>query len=336
MTAPLSFDVVIPTIGRPCLGELLQALADQGVAAAGARIFLVDDRIVDGSQHNPTSGRRSPGEAVPPAIAPIAVVVPSRGRGPAAARNAGWVASGAEWVVFLDDDVVPTRTWLKDLAGDLAGLAPEVGASQGRISVPLPPVPTDWERNVGGLERARWATADMAYRRAALAAVGGFDERFPRAYREDADLGLRVTGAGYRIVRGDRCVTHPVRSAGPWISLRLQKGNRDDALMRALHGPRWRERAGVPSGRRPRHLATTAAGAAAVAGLLSRRRWLAAAGLATWLAGTSELAWARIAPGPRTRGEVATMLATSLVMPPVASYHWIAGNVAARRLAGQA
>jgi hypothetical protein len=73
-----------------------------------------------------------------------------------------------------------------------------------------------------------------------------------------------------------------------------------------------------------------------VAGLLSRRRWLAAAGLATWLAGTSELAWARIAPGPRTRGEVATMLATSLVMPPVASYHWIAGNVAARRLAGQA
>jgi len=335
MNARVSFDIVIPTIGRPCLGELLAVLADQALAAGGARVFIVDDRIVEPTRRNRTAGSGSPSEAVPPALAPVAVVIPSRGRGPAAARNAGWVASGAEWVVFLDDDVVPTGTWLSDLTADLAGLGPDVGASQGRITVPLPPVATDWERNVGGLERARWATADIAYRRAALAAVGGFDERFPRAYREDADLGLRVTGAGHRIVRGNRRVNHPVRPAGPWISLRLQKGNRDDALMRALHGPGWAARAGVPRGRRPRHLATTAAGALALAGLASRRRWLAAAGLGTWLAGTSELAWARIARGPRTRREVATMLATSLVMPPVASYHWIAGTVAARRLAGR-
>ena len=195
MNARVSFDIVIPTIGRPCLGELLAVLADQAVAAGGARVFIVDDRIVEPTRRNRTAGSGSPSEAVPPALAPVAVVIPSRGRGPAAARNAGWVASGAEWVVFLDDDVVPTGTWLSDLTADLAGLGPDVGASQGRITVPLPPVATDWERNVGGLERARWATADIAYRRAALAAVGGFDERFPRAYREDADLGLRVTGA---------------------------------------------------------------------------------------------------------------------------------------------
>ena len=75
--------------------------------------------------------------------------------------------------MFLDDDVVPTGTWLSDLTADLAGLGPDVGASQGRITVPLPPVATDWERNVGGLERARWATADMAYRRAAAANARG-------------------------------------------------------------------------------------------------------------------------------------------------------------------
>jgi hypothetical protein len=333
MTAPPSFDIVVPTIGRACLGDLLQALASGGVAGSGGRIFLVDDRIVD--HRNGAGGPASLKEAVPLALRSLVVVIPSRGRGPAAARNAGWVASGAEWVVFLDDDVVPTGTWLADLTADLATLAPEVGASQGRITVPLPSVPTDWERNVAGLEGARWATADMAYRRAALAAVGGFDERFPRAYREDADLGLRVTGAGFRIVRGERRVNHPVRPAGPWVSLGLQKGNRDDALMRALHGPAWRQRAGVPRGRRPRHLATTAAGTLALAGLAARRRWLVALALGAWLAGTSELAWARIARGPRTRREVATMLATSLVMPPVASYHWIAGNVAVKRLAGR-
>jgi hypothetical protein len=29
------------------------------------------------------------------------------------------------------------------------------------------------------------------------------------------------------------------------------------------------------------------------------------------------------------------MLATSLLIPPVASYHWLAGNLAAQRLAGR-
>ena len=86
-----------------------------------------------------------------------------------------------------------------------------MAATQGRIVVPVPARPTDWERNVSGLEHARWATADMAYRRDVLAAVGGFDERFPRAYREDADLGLRVTAAGWRIVDG--AATSCIRSA---------------------------------------------------------------------------------------------------------------------------
>ncbi|MEA2567927.1 MAG: hypothetical protein QOD49_3104, partial [Actinomycetota bacterium] len=47
MTAPPSFDIVVPTIGRACLGDLLQALASGGVAGSCGRIFLVDDRIVD-------------------------------------------------------------------------------------------------------------------------------------------------------------------------------------------------------------------------------------------------------------------------------------------------
>jgi len=53
------------------------------------------------------------------------------------------------------------------------------------------------------------------------------------------------------------------------------------------------------------------------------------------LAGTAELAWARIRRGPRTSGEVATMLLTSAVMPPVATFHWLAGTLRARRLAGR-
>src|SRR4029453_8633119 len=206
--------------------------------------------------------RPTGGGGSPPGGTAAAAGVQGRSAGPAAARNLGWRGATAEWVAFLDDDVVPGAAWLAELARDLDGLPSDVAASQGRVVVPMPGGrrPTDWERNVQGLETARWATADMAYRREVLVEGGGFDERFPRAYREDADLGLRVVGAGYRIVGGRRVVSHPVRPAGRLVSVRLQAGNADDVLMRALHGRGWRERAGVPVGRRPRNLAVTGFG----------------------------------------------------------------------------
>jgi histidinol-phosphate phosphatase family protein len=114
------------------------------------------------------------------------------------------------------------------------------------------------------------------------------------------------------------------------VSLRVQAGNADDVLMRALHGPRWRADAGVPPGRRPRHLMITLAGVLALAGLVARRRTVALLGAAGWVAGTAELAWARIAPGPRDRAEVATMLLTSAALPAAAAWHWVAGLVALR------
>jgi histidinol-phosphate phosphatase family protein len=339
MRTAASFDVVVPTVGRPSLHALLDALAPQAERLPG-RVLLVGDRrgrggpLLPGGPPAALAGRVEVLQVGPDADRGRS---PSRRRvrplGPAAARNLGWRAATAPWVAFLDDDVVPGPTWAADLAADLAGLPPEVAGSQGRLRVPLPAGrrPGDWERNVHGLEGARWATADLAYRRAVLAELGGFDERFPRAYREDADLALRAVRAGYRFARGRRVTTHPVRQAGWLVSVRLQVGNADDALMRALHGPRWREAAGVPRGRRRRHLALTAAGLLALATLAAGRRRLALAAAAGWLAGTGELAWARIAPGPRDPAEVATMLATSVLIPPAASWHWLAGLAAARR-----
>jgi histidinol-phosphate phosphatase family protein len=186
---------------------------------------------------------------------------------------------------------------------------------------------------VQGLERAQWATADLAYRRRALARVHGFDERFPRAYREDADLGLRLAAAGYRIVTGTRSSLHPVRPADRWVSVRLQRGNADDALMRALHGPMWRAKAGVPNGRRARHLVVAAAGAASALALLGGRKRIAAALAGAWAAGTAEFAWSRIAPGPRSADEVMTMALTSAAIPFAATWHWASGWLRVVRLA---
>lgn len=316
------FDLVIPTVGRESLAVLLDSLAVADGPRPG-RILLVDDR----------RDRRAPllAMAVPPGVEVLA----GPARGPAAARNVGWRAATAPWVVFVDDDVVPSDSWLRDLAADVAAAPPDVVALQGRVRVPLPPdrPPTDWERNVTGLETARWITADMAVRRAALEEVGGFDERFPRAYREDLDLALRLQAAGGQVRMGGRRVLHPVRPAPWWISLKLQAGNRDDVLMNALHGAAWRPHA--PRGRRPWHLATTALALAGAAGVAARRPSVAVPALAGWAAATAQLAWVRVRPGPRDAREVAAMLATSAALPPVATYHWLAALAGRRRLLAQ-
>lgn len=323
MTA-LSFDIVVPTVGRPSLNELLRSLGE----CSGPQPTLVLI-VCDGVDHAAVSLK-----GVASWVASRCRVIATRGRGPAATRNEGWAASRAEWVVFLDDDVLPASDWLARLSADLQSAASTVAGSQGRIVVPLPSTrpPTDWERNVGGLERARWATADMAYRRRVLEELGGFDERFMRAYREDTEFGLRVVRAGYDIVEGSRTVVHPVRPADRWVSIRLQSGNADDALMRALHGRTWRADAGASTGRRSRHLVVAGAALIAAIGTVFGRRRIAATGAVTWAAGTAELAWARISPGPRTADEVIAMSLSSAVLPLAATWHWMVGVVRAHRL----
>ena len=90
---PTGYVVVIPTVGRPCLQDCLDSLA----AADGplpVQVVIVDDRR---DTPDPLPFR------APAALADRIVVVTLEGRGPAAARNAGWrAARPAPWVVFLD------------------------------------------------------------------------------------------------------------------------------------------------------------------------------------------------------------------------------------------
>jgi histidinol-phosphate phosphatase family protein len=285
--AATDIDVVVPSAGRPSLRRLIEALEPHRHCFGG--LIVVDDSEAH--------------------------------RGPAAARNEGWRRSRARWVAFLDDDVVPETYWAERLHTDLQRLGPAVAGSQGQVRVPLPSdrPPTDWERDVAGLEGARWITADLAYRREALASVGGFDERFGAAYREDTDLAMRLLRRGWQIAHGERCVDHPVPEAGFWVSVARQRGNADDLLMRAVHGRHWRRWGGAPRGRIRRHLATSAAALATVGLLAARRPRGAALGAAAWAGLTAELAWARIAPGPGDPAEASKMLVTSAVLPQAAT-----------------
>jgi histidinol-phosphate phosphatase family protein len=339
------YTVVIPTLGRACLQDALDALA----AAAGPlpeQVVLADDRP---DTPDPLPVR------LPPALADRTMIVTLEGRGPAAARNAGWrAARDTDWVAFLDDDVVVGPAWRADLVADLAAQPARVAGVQGTITVPLPEGrrPTDWERGTAGLATARWITADMAYRRRALIDTGGFDERFPRAFREDADLALRLLDRGWQLARGRRETTHPVRPPRRWASLRAQAGNADDALMTRRHGRGWYRRAQAAPGRRAGHWVVTAMAAASATALAAsglvpqaagpgryaarsgprvpgsgrqRLRWAAAAAALGWAACTGEFAAARIRPGPRGPAEVTEMIITSALIPPLAAGHWTRG-----------
>jgi hypothetical protein len=139
--------IVVPTVGRPSLQSLLAALATGSVPVT-APVVLVDDRPEpDGDLDVGTRDLE-------------VRVVRSGGGGPARARNVGWRASRTAWVSFLDEDVLPDPDWYARLLADLAAASPDTPRVPGRLQVPRPRV-----------------TADLSYRRSALAAVGGFDER---------------------------------------------------------------------------------------------------------------------------------------------------------------
>ncbi|MCV7098287.1 HAD-IIIA family hydrolase [Mycobacterium kubicae] len=314
------YSIVIPTIGRESLRRLLVAL-EQGSGPEPDEVVVVDDRP------------RADDDLPLPGGLNLRVLR-SGGRGPAAARNVGWRAASTRWICFLDDDVLPHPTWKSDVIADLQA-AEKTGAvgSQATIEVPTTPTrqPTDDERRTLRLAQARWITADMAYRRDMLVAIGGFDERFPRAYREDSDLAVRMVAAGGEIVRGRRRCTHPVAATNWWASVRAQIGNRDNALLRRKYGRTWRTMIGEGPGRMPAHTATTLAAALTLIAGIARRGSAARLGALLWLGCIVEFTIRRWRSGPRSVAEALRLTVTSAVIPPVAVWHRLVGEWTFRR-----
>lgn len=244
-------------------------------------------------------------------------------RGPAAARNRGSREARGDIVAFTDDDTVPEPDWL---ARAIDGMDAGVDAAWGRLVMPLGDAPSDYELDAAALASAPFVTANCFVRRAVLERLGGFDERFERAWREDSDLYFRLLASGARIVHlPNAVVEHPIRPARWGVSLGQQRKVLFDALLYKKHPTLYRER--VRAKPRWDYYAAVAALGAAAAGAAAGVPSVAAVAGGAWLALTARFCAARLARANRRAAHVAEMVVTSAAIPPLAVFWRILGAI---------
>lgn len=225
MSAPL-FSVVIPTRDRNatlalCLDRL--APGAQTLPHDQYEVIVTDDSVHGAARELVTERY------------PWARWTAGPRRGPAANRNAGARIARGEWLAFTDDDCLPGREWL-DAFSFARGEKPDaLDALEGRttcragLNSPRQTAPVNLE---GGV---LWS-CNFAIRRAGFEQLGGFDERYPYAHMEDADLRVRLLKAGYMIRFVPTAeIDHPPRPMA-W-GTKLARVHEASVLHMVLHGP---------------------------------------------------------------------------------------------------
>jgi glycosyltransferase involved in cell wall biosynthesis len=201
--------VVVSTVDRAGWLPGLVGALEQQTGAPPFEVVVVDDGSRDGTW-------QVLGELVgrtPLAVAAVRLPVNS---GAGTGRNRGVAQGRAPLVAFTDDDCLPSTGWLAGLVRRFDD--PGVDVVQGRTEPQDAPPPGPWARSLWVTAPTPWLeTCNIAYRRSAFDAVGGFDEADAffsrsgrgRGFAEDTWLGSRVlAGGGRRAFAADAVVHH--------------------------------------------------------------------------------------------------------------------------------
>ena len=320
LTRTVLVSVVVPTCnGVHLLGRCVDALLDQTLPPSDYEVIIIDDAPGYHTRQLATMwSARAAGLGLSMRY------VPNHGvHGPAAARNLGWRLARGAIVAFTDDDTIPMPSWLSEA---LAVIDDRTDAVSGRIEMPVPARPTDYQRDASRLESSEFAVANCFIRRSVLSALGGFDERFRRPWREDSDLYFRLLDMRATIVRAPRAIViHPVRRV-PWgVSLLQARKIGFDALLYKKHPQRYRQK--IRATPRWDYYAIVAALVLALAGQLAGSPLAAAAGAAIWLGMTLWLCALRLRGTSRSPSHVTEMVLTSALIPPLAVFWRMAGAI---------
>lgn len=202
--------VVVPVYDAAAtLAECLRGIMAQSMPREAYEVIVVDDGSSDAS-------------AAIAARFDVRVLRRVNG-GAAAARNTGLFAASSPWVAFIDADCVASRSWLRALLDAVASPAdgvPMLGAAGKTLGLRSSTPPARFcdltaslnaERHLAHPRYPFPPSGNVLYRRDALLAVGGFDERF-RTY-EACDLHdrLRASDPGAFAIAPRAIVLHQHR-----------------------------------------------------------------------------------------------------------------------------
>ena len=308
--------MVVSTVDRAgFLPGLLAALEAQR-AAPPFEVVVADDGSSDDTWE---VLRRSAAQT----SLPLRAVRLRDNAGAAAGRNAGVAHARAPVVAFTDDDCLPTPGWLAAL---VEAFEPHDGGRtvdvvQGRTEPEPVEPPGTWARSLWVTGPTPWMeTCNIAYRRSAFDAAGGFapdDALLGRAGRgqgfgEDTLLGHQVLAQGGRRVFAPAAVVHHRWRPGSFgdhvaerrlLALFPALARRVPAVADSL----W---AGVFLSRRT---AAVDLAVVAVAGAVVTRRPVWLAGALPWLSASWGPARARRGALPLRLGQAAVADAAGLV-----------------------
>ena len=219
--------VVVITFERPehvrrCIEHLLRQ------TTAPSQIIVIDSSVGNDTEH-----------LLLEHFPQVTYLKTAAGRGAmATARNLGFERASGDVVAFIDDDAYAAPDWLERLLEPYAD--PDVGGVGGRQIRHQPGELTEGMDAIGELRGDGTLTgnfaadpghpvevdhllgANMSFRRTVLEQIGGIrDGYFGTCVREETDLCLRVTRAGYRLLYTPTAVVEHV--AAPYA-----KGRRFD------------------------------------------------------------------------------------------------------------
>lgn len=312
--------VVVPTCNRPqLLDRCLAALAAQDFDAERFEIVVVDDK--------PSAETKAVIEHWNkrlvhwgPHVFYLQTCSP---HGPAAARNRGWEDARGALIAFTDDDTIPRTDWLRNGTAMFDG---RIQATWGRIVMPLNGISSDTERETKGLEHAEFVTANCFCLKHVLARLGGFDERFRLAWREDADLYFRLLQSGAAIAYAPEAVVeHPIRTASWGASISRQKKIQFDAVLFKKHRILYREK--IRASIRWDFYLIAFCLLAAPLFLVLNRFWIALTTSLCWLVLSTRFFMQRLHGTENNASHVTETIATSLLIPPLAVFWRIVGAI---------
>ena len=206
---PPAVSVHVSTFRRPrFLPDLIDRLEAQTMSRQEFEVVIVDN----GSGDETWSVLRERAVRTPLRMAVLRL---DENRGPAGARNVATRHSRGALLAFTDDDCLPAPTWLARLVDAAGGAAVVV---QGRTEPdPQGGGEGPWARSIRIVApTSLFETCNIAYRRPAFDAAGGFDEEHGvsarpggRAFGEDVLLGAKVLAdGGSRAFAADALVHH--------------------------------------------------------------------------------------------------------------------------------